>query len=372
MTTAPGPTARARDCGFTFAGKPGPHNAITDVSGVEVGYTTLNDGTGPGAVRTGVTTILPRGKTGVGVPSLAGIHSLNGNGELTGSHWIEETGLLTLPIGLTNSHSVGTVHRGIIDWVVDEFPDIARDWLLPVVGETYDGDLNDINGQHVHPDHVLSALQSATGGAIAEGNVGGGTGMICYEFKGGSGTASRAVEYGQDRHHVGAFVQANFGSRNELVIQGVPVGRHLPLSADAGSPLTRPPGGGSMIVVIATDAPLLPGQCKALARRVPLGLARTGTTGSHFSGDIFLAFSTGNADTLHSGYSARPDAGSYDVCRHIPWPNMDPLYTAVVESVEEAIVNVLVSAQTMVGRNGFTCDELPVRRALELVGHADA
>jgi L-aminopeptidase/D-esterase-like protein len=371
MTTASGPSARARDHGFTFGGTPGPHNAITDVPGVEVGYTTLNHGTGSSAVRTGVTAILPRGKTGVGVPAAAGFHSLNGNGELTGTQWIEETGLLTLPIGLTNSHSVGTVHRGIIDWVVTEFPDIARDWLLPVVGETYDGDLNDINGQHVHTEHVLDALGSAEGGAIAEGNIGGGTGMICYEFKGGSGTASRTVDYGSDRFHVGAFAQANFGSRSELTIQGVPVGRNLPLSAESESERVRPPGGGSVIVVMATDAPLLPGQCKALARRVPMGLARTGTTGSHFSGDIFLAFSTGNADTLHSGYSARPVAGSYDTSRHLPWPNVDPFYTAAVESVEEAIVNVLVAEEAMVGRNGFSCPELPIARTLELLGHAE-
>lgn len=301
---------------------------------------------------------------------MAGIHSMNGNGELTGSHWLEETGLLTLPVGLTNSHDVGTVHRGIIDWVVDVTPDLARDWLLPMVGETFDGDLNDINGHHLDGSHVAQALDSATSGAIEEGNVGGGTGMICYEWKGGSGSASRVVEYGRDQFHVGVFVQANFGSREELVIQGVPVGRQLPVEPSELAGRQRPPGGGSVIVVVATDAPLLPGQCKALARRVPLGLARTGTTGSHFSGDIFLAFSTGNADTLSSGYSGRPALGSYDSAAHIPWPNINPFLAAVVEAVEEAVINVLVGAETMVGRNGFECPVLPIHRTLEILGRA--
>jgi L-aminopeptidase/D-esterase-like protein len=194
--------------------------------------------------------------------------------------------------------------------------------------------------------------------------------MICYEWKGGSGTASRVVEYGRDQFHVGVFVQANFGSREELVIQGVPVGRQLPQSTSRTTNKQRPPGGGSVIVVVATDAPLLPGQCKALARRVPLGLARTGTTGSHFSGDIFLAFATGNADTLSSGYSGRPPVGSYDSAAHIPWPNINPFLAAVVEAVEEAVINVLVGAETMVGRNGFECPALPVDRTLELLAQA--
>ena len=290
---------------------------------------------------------------------------MNGNGELTGSHWIEETGLLTLPIGLTNSHAVGTVHRGIIDWVVARKPEIARDWLLPMVGETYDGDLNDINGRHISEAHAVEALDNATSSAPAEGNVGGGTGMVCYEFKGGSGTASRVVPFGSDSFVLGAFVQANFGTREELVISGVPVGESL--HDDLPQPSTRPPGGGSVIVVLATDAPLLPGQCKALARRVPLGLARTGTAGSHFSGDIFLAFSTANAETMTAGYSERPVAGTYDSLRYVPWSHMDPFLTAAVRAVEEAVVNALCAARTMVGRDGYTVTELPRGAVVELL-----
>ena len=368
--TTPSPSRpRARDLGIFFDGTPGANNAITDVPGVSVGYTTLIQGTGSAAVRTGVTTILPRGRQGVGRPATAGIHSLNGNGELTGAHWIEETGLLTLPIGITNSHAVGTVHRGVIDWVSANHPEVAKQWMLPVVGETYDGDLNDINGPHVREEHVVEALDSATTGAPAEGGVGGGTGMMCYEFKGGSGTSSRAVSYGTDQFHVGAFVQANFGSREELVVSGVPLGKSL--TADLPSAAERPPGGGSVIAIVATDAPLLPGQCKALARRVPMGLARTGTTGSHFSGDIFLAFSTGNGETLHSGYEDRPTEGSYDVARHVPWPHIDRFYAAVVQSVEEAVVNALVAGETMVGRNGFTCPGLPIDEVLGLLAQSN-
>jgi D-aminopeptidase len=367
MNPTPASPQRARDLGISFDGTPGVHNAITDVPAVAVGYTTLIEGHDATAVRTGVTAILPRGASGVGLPTFAGIHSLNGNGELTGSHWIEETGLLTLPIGLTNSHAVGTVHRGIIDWVIAQHPDVANEWMLPVVGETYDGDLNDINGRHVREEHVAAALDTATSGAVTEGSVGGGTGMMCYEFKGGSGTSSRTVGYGDHQFQVGTFVQANFGGRDELVIAGVPVGKSLADDLPGMPAAARPPGGGSVIVIVATDAPLLPGQCKALARRVPLGLARTGTTGSHFSGDIFLAFSTGNTDNRRSGYAARPAEGTYDTTRHIPWPHIDRFYAAVVQSVEEAVINVLVAGQTMVGRLGYTCPALPIDRTLDLL-----
>jgi L-aminopeptidase/D-esterase-like protein len=296
------------------------------------------------------------------------MHSLNGNGELTGSHWIHETGLLSLPIGITNSHSVGTVHRGIIDWVIDHHPKVAEDWLLPVVGETYDGDLNDINGPHVSISHVCEALSEAHDGPIAEGSVGGGTGMVCYEFKGGSGTASRLVEYGDKSFTVGAFAQANFGSRDELTIAGVPVG--LSLTDDIPVSPNRPPGGGSVIVIVATDAPMLPGQCEALARRVSLGLARTGTAGSHFSGDIFLAFSTANEESLHTGYSNRPVAGSLANLAQVPWPLIDPFFTATVEAVEEAVVNVLCAGESMVGRNGYRVSAMPVDRVVALLGDA--
>jgi L-aminopeptidase/D-esterase-like protein len=355
---------RARDLGIPFTGSPGPRNSITDIPGVEVGYSTLIDGEGEHAVRTGVTAILPRGRHGVGRPATAGIYSMNGNGELTGSHWIEESGLLALPIGLTNSHAVGTVHRGIIDWLVANTPKVAADWLLPVVGETYDGDLNDINGRHVREEHAVAAIDSARSGHIAEGNVGGGVGMSCYEFKGGSGTSSRVVQHGADRFHVGAFVQANFGSREELVIAGVPIGRNLPTENPVAS--TRPPGGGSVIAIVATDAPLLPGQCKALARRVPLGLGRTGTTGSHFSGDIFLAFSVA-AHEVQLGHASGPESGGYDVLRHIPWSRIDPFYQATVEAIEEAVVNVLCAAKTMTGRNGFRSPAMPVDQVLDLL-----
>jgi L-aminopeptidase/D-esterase-like protein len=352
-------TTRARGLGIEFDGAPGVHNAITDVSGVAVGFTTLIEGDGEHACRTGVTAILPRGRSGVGDPCQAGMHSMNGNGELTGSHWIAETGLLHLPIGLTNSHAVGSVHRGIIDWVVANQPDIAREWLLPTVGETYDGDLNDINGRHVTPEHAVAALDGADHGPVREGNVGGGTGMNCYEFKAGTGTASRLVSIGPSAYTVGVLLQANFGARSELTIRGVPVGRRI----DAPNPFDQAgtaTGKGSVIAVVATDAPLLPQQCQALARRVPLGLARTGTTGSHFSGDIFLAFSTANSGRVQVGWESRPEAGTLSSLDFLPWAHIDSLYAATVQAVEEATVNALVAAETMVGRRGFTSPAVPL------------
>ncbi|MCZ3389831.1 MAG: P1 family peptidase [Actinomycetia bacterium] len=363
MTTKP----RARDLGIEFDGTPGPHNAITDVPGVEAGFTTLIEGEDEHAVRTGVTAILPRGKSGVGDPCHAGMYSMNGNGELTGSHWIAETGLLHLPIAITNSHAVGPVHRGIIDWVIDEHPRVAREWLLPCVGETFDGDLNDINGQHVTGAHAVAALQTASGGPLAEGNVGGGTGMNCYAFKGGTGTASRIVKYGDDAYTVGVITQANFGDRHELTIRGVQVGKAISGDNPFVPAQTRPKGGGSVIVVVATDAPLLPQQCQALARRVPLGLARTGTTGSHFSGDIFLAFSTGNSGALHVGELDAPPVRSLATADFVPWARVDALYAATVHAVEEAVVNALVAAETMVGRNGFRSPQLPLERLRALL-----
>lgn len=363
MTTS----VRGRDLGIDFDGTPGINNAITDVPGVHVGFTTLVEGEGEHAVRTGVTAILPRGTSGVGDPCHAGIYSMNGNGELTGSHWIAETGLLYLPIGITNSHAVGPVHRGIIDWVIAEHPSVAREWLLPCVAETFDGDLNDINGKHVTSEHAVSALRDAAGGPVAEGNVGGGTGMNCYGFKGGTGTASRTIHYRAHTYTVGVLTQANFGERHELTICGLPVGKAIPDDNPFEPPETRPPGGGSVIVTVATDAPLLPQQCQALARRVPLGLARTGTTGSHFSGDIFLAFSTGNAGALHLGWEGRPTEGSLDTACFVPWAYLDALYAATVQAVEESVVNALVAAETTVGRNGFRSPELPLDRLQELL-----
>ncbi|HEY3685502.1 MAG TPA: P1 family peptidase [Streptosporangiaceae bacterium] len=346
---------RARDLGIPLDGTPGRWNALTDVPGVEVGYTTLVDA-GAG-VRTGVTAILPRGHAGVGTACAAGWHSMNGNGEMTGTTWISESGALDMPVAITNTHAVGTVHRGVIDWVVRAHPALAERWLLPVVAETWDGRLNDINGDHVRPAHAGAALDAAASGPVAEGSVGGGTGMVCYGFKGGSGTSSRTVPYGTSAYTVGAFAQANFGSRPELVIAGVPAGRELaPAPADG----TAPGGAGSVIVVVGTDAPLLSGQCAALARRVPIGLARTGTSGSHFSGDIFLAFSTANPGALTAGFpegAATDD--DYETLRFVPWRRMDPFSAAVAEAVEESVLNALVAATDTTDLHGNPVPALP-------------
>jgi L-aminopeptidase/D-esterase-like protein len=360
-------TTRARDLGIAFDGNPGAFNAVTDVPGVEVGFTTLIEADGPDAVRTGVTAVLPRGRSGVGDACQAGMYSMNGNGELTGSHWVAETGLLHLPIGITNSHAVGPVHRGIIDWVIAHHPAIAREWLLPTVGETFDGDLNDINGRHVTAEHAVAALESAASGPVAEGNVGGGTGMNCYAFKGGTGTSSRVIALGESDYPVGVLLQANFGDRDELTIKGVPVGRLVkednPFEESSGAP-----GAGSVIVVVATDAPLLPQQCQAMARRVPMGLARTGTTGSHFSGDVFVAFSTANSGTTQVGWESRPPEGTVNSIEFLPWAHIDRLYAATVEAVEEATVNALVAAETMIGRNGFRSPKLPLDQLTHVLG----
>lgn len=359
--------SRARDLGVPFEGTPGRWNAITDVPGVEVGYTTLIEGE-PGAervARTGVTAILPRGRGGAGVPVAAATFSMNGNGELTGRTWIEESGSFSTPIGITNSHAVGAVHRGIDQWMHEVHPESSVQWMLPVVGETWDGYLNQINAQHVTSEHARAALDAANSGPIAEGNVGGGTGMNCYGFKGGTGTASRVVDHHGMPYTVGVLLQANFGSREELTV----VGRRLGRSSAAPSPISdatwflregqrvkATPGAGSVIVVVATDAPLLPTQCAALARRVPLGLARTGTAGSHFSGDIFLAFSTANEGAL---VSAMGDDRALDSLSFVPWGAIDPFYTATVEAVEEAVVNALTAAEDMAGREDHVSFALP-------------
>src|SRR4051812_26438917 len=366
---------RARGLGIPFDGTPGEHNAITDVPGVELGYATLVAGDGPlvvgeGPVRTGVTAIHPRGRADPGTACAAGFFSLNGNGEMTGTVWIEESGALSLPVTITNTHAVGIAQEATIAWTTARHPRLTGVWALPVAAETWDGYLNDINGRHVTSDVVFSALDAARGGAIEEGSVGGGTGMNCYHFKGGSGTASRVVEHGSDAYSVGVFVQANFGARKELVIAGVPVGREL---AD-DDPMAHPswvaaPGAGSVIAIVATDAPLLPGQCKALARRVPLGLARTGTTGSHFSGDIFLAFSTAQAPGLASAIPVGPVGDDeFGTITFVPWGRMDHLFTAVVQAVEEAVLNALVINDDMVGRNGHRSPRLPHERLSALLG----
>lgn len=340
---------RARDLGVPFDGTPGPRNAIVDVPGVEVGYTTIIDD--DARARTGATAIHPRGRQGVGEAVAAGLHSLNGNGELTGSHWIQESGAFATPIVLTSTHAVGDAHRGVIDWMLLSRPEVGARWLLPVVGETWDGRLNDATIRHLVSDDVIVALESAKADTLAEGPIGGGTGMICYGRKGGNGTASRLVEFGGETFTVGVFLQANFGDAHELRIMGQPL--EAP-EADGNLIGTAPPGAGSLIVVVATDAPLLPNQCTALARRVSLGVGRTGTAGSHFSGDIFLAFSTANAGAFESRPAAKDAAqnGQFDDLRAVPWGAMDVFYTAVAQATEEAILNALVAGRDIAGPDG--------------------
>lgn len=345
---------RARDLGVPFEGTPGPLNAITDVAGVEVGHTTLIRGDGPlvvgqGPVRTGVTAVFPRGKANP-APVFGGWFSLNGNGEMTGTAWLDEAGILDGPVALTNTHSVGVVRDAIIRWQVQRGRGSAQVWWsLPVVAETWDGWLNDINGFHVTPQHVFEALDSAVGGPVAEGSVGGGTGMICHEFKGGIGTASRRVR-GQT---VGVLVQANYGLRHQLRIAGAPVGREIPEGT------LRPRETGSIIIVVATDAPLLPHQLKRVARRAALGLARNGSVSGDGSGDLFLAFSTANAVPQQPG---APGAVNMMVT-----DDLDPLFEATVQATEEAIINALVAAETMVGRDGHTVLALPHDRLREVL-----
>ena len=348
---------RARDLGVPFDGTPGSLNAVTDVSGIEVGHTTLIEGegelrVGQGPVRTGVTVILPRGKNS-NDPVFAGWFALNGNGEMTGTTWVEESGFLEGPIAITNTHSVGTVRDALIAWQ-SETDRLLQPWSLPVVAETYDGYLNDINGFHVKAEHVHEALNKAAAGPVEEGNVGGGTGMICYRFKGGIGTASRKLHTDSGRHTVGVLVQANFGARNQLTIAGAPVGREI--TEDVPS---REDDGGSIIIVVATDAPLLPHQLKRLARRASLGVARTGSTSGNGSGDIFIAFSTGNAGAAGADTTAE--------LKMIPNSNLNPIFQATVEATEEAIVNALVAAETMIGVENRRVVALPHDRLKEVL-----
>lgn len=376
-------TTRARDLGVFLNGSPGALNSITDVAGVEVGYTTLGIVPDPltpldGSIRTGVTAVLPRGRAGIGIPCAAATFALNGNGEMTGRAWIDESGSLATPIALTNTHSVGAVHSGVIEWMGLRHPQHLVQWSTPVVGETWDGYLNDVNGLHVKPQHAVDALDNARGGYIAEGNVGGGTGMNCYGFKGGTGTSSRVVNFSETLDYtVGVLVQANHGSRAEFVINGAPLGKNSSAPCpifdtdwlgDDRRGVTVPGGAGSVIVVVATDAPLLPNQLQAMLRRVPLGLARNGTTGSHFSGDIFVGFSTANAGALASVFpSEKLTANRLDSINFVPWGYMDDLFTAVVEATEEAVLNALVAARDMTGRDGHQSFALPhaeIRSAL--------
>jgi L-aminopeptidase/D-esterase-like protein len=342
---------RARDLGVPFDGTPGPLDAITDVRGVEVGHSTIISGdgaikVGSGPARTGVTAVLPRGKRSFD-PVFAGWFSLNGNGEMTGTTWIDEGGFLEGPVMITNTHSVGVVRDAVVAWRLKHAPPDAAGyaWSLPVVAETWDGTLNDANAFHVKERHAFEALDGAAGGRVAEGNVGGGTGMICHGFKGGIGTASRRLPAGQGDYTVGALVQANYELRDQLRIAGVPVGREI------GGATVRRDEQGSIIVVIATDAPLVPHQVKRLARRAPLALGRMGSASGNGSGDIFIAFSTANPGAARA-------TGTVPLVM-LPNERLSPLFEATVQAVEEAIVNALVAAETMTGKDGRTVAALP-------------
>ena len=358
---------RARDLGVPFDGTPGTLNSITDVKGIEVGHTTLISGegklqVGAGPVRTGVTAILPRGKQSVNDSVFAGWYSLNGNGEMTGTTWIEESGFLEGPIMITNTHSVGVVRDAVIAWRVKRGPPDASGywWSLPIVAETYDGFLNDINGFHVKANHAFEALDGAKSGPVTEGNVGGGTGMICYGFKGGIGTSSRKVDQNAGGYTVGVLVQANFGRRNQLRIAGVPVGTEITEGARS-STLTGPLSEdiGSIIIVVATDAPLIAHQLKRLARRAALGVARTGSTSGDGSGDIFVAFSTANPGASKTGGTVQ--------LTMLPNDRMNPIFEATVQATEEAIVNALIAAETMTGVDGHKVIALPHDRLREVL-----
>jgi len=356
---------RARELGIRIGRiEPGPLNAVTDVAGVRVGHTTLISGDGPlepgaGPVRTGVTVIVPHDGDIWTEPVFAGAHRLNGNGELTGLEWIREAGMLGGAIGITNTHSVGVVHDALIEAAVRAHAMSHAAWALPVTGETYDGALNDINGFHVRPEHVHAALAAASDGPVEEGNVGGGTGMICHELKGGIGTSSRVA----GSWTVGLLVQANYGERALLRIDGVPVGAAIPVT-DVPSPWDQVEAlgtragteGGSIIGIVATDAPLLPHQCARLAQRVGLGVARMGSYASHGSGDLFVAFATGNRG-LSRGAGERDPRATVEL-QMLPDQQINPLLEAVAEATEEAIANALLAADTMTGRDGITAHRL--------------
>ncbi|HLK17475.1 MAG TPA: P1 family peptidase [Bryobacteraceae bacterium] len=340
---------RARDLEVPFDGTPGALNAITDIAGVEVGHTTLIEGD---SIRTGVTVVWPRGKQSDD-PTFGGWFSQNGNGEMTGTTWLEESGFLEGAVFITNTHSVGVVRDASIHWQVDHKRKLAVNsfgddfWSLPIVAETWDGRLNDINGFHVKPEHVYHAMDSAGSGPVPEGNVGGGTGMVCFGFKGGIGTSSRVA----GAYKVAALVQCNCGSKKQLRIAGVPVGQEL--SGPATASVVKPDGDvGSIIIVIATDAPLLPTQLKRLARRATMGLSRMGATSGNGSGDIFIAFSTANAN------SAKP-SGSVANLSMLPNDSLNPIFEATVQATEEAITNALVAAEDMTGVNGHKVTALP-------------
>lgn len=361
------PPIRARDLGLPFPGTPGPLNALTDVPGVLVGTTTLDHAGPPGAqgkgpARTGVTAILPVGHDRTPRPVWAGFHALNGNGEMTGMHWVNDAGYFVGPICITNTHAIGAAHHGAVQWMIETYGDIWRDnhmWAMPVVAETYDGVLNDINALHVTPDHALAALRGAKTGPIPEGNVGGGTGMICYEYKGGTGTASRRIEIDGQVFHLGCLVQANHGRRDWLTILGAPVGHHL--TEDRLLAIDKEQG--SIIVILATDLPLSSGQLRRLAKRGSIGIGRGGSPGGNNSGDIFLAFSTAN----HMAVPAfAPAIGTRQTLND---DLLDAVYEAAVQSIEESVVNAMVAARDMttVKPAGLTVRALPHRALQEVM-----
>ena len=353
---------RARDLGIPFVGTPGAFNAITDVQGVEVGYSTIITGKGEntvgnGPVRTGVTAIFPRGKAKKFSPVYANWYSLNGNGEMTGTTWVTESGFLETPIMITNTNSVGVVRDAVLKWYVDTDWYSGEDWwyTYPVVAETYDGFLNDIYGFHVKEKHVLEAIENSSSGQIAEGNIGGGTGMMCLGFKGGTGTSSRVLKIKDSSYTVGALVQSNFGAKRNLSIAGVPVGVELKDTLNSvfnGPPKSRrQEGDGSIIVIVATDVPLLPHQLKRIAQRIPLGIGIVGGRGSNGSGDIFIAFSTANEGAFNRDHIASITSMPNDL--------LMPVFEATVQVVEEAIINAMIAAETMEGINGNTSYAIP-------------
>ncbi|HUP28224.1 MAG TPA: P1 family peptidase [Chloroflexia bacterium] len=358
---------RARDLGVPFEGTTGQLNAITDVAGVEVGHVTLISGegalqVGKGPVRTGVTAVLPRGKS-LTQPVFAGWFSQNGNGEMTGTTWIQESGFLEGPVMITNTHSVGLVRDAVIAWQVKTQSRLRLNsfkdgfWSLPVVAETYDGYLNDINGFHVKEEHVFAALDGAQDGPVEEGSLGGGTGMVCFQFKGGIGTASRKLDPEAGGYTVGVLAQCNFGLRRQLLVAGVPVGQEIPeeMPGQFGSGTVE---AGSIIIIVATDAPLLPHQLTRIARRATMGLARTGSTAGNGSGDIFVAFSTANPN------AAEGQVNGVDMLNNNA---MSPLFDSAVQATEEAIVNALVAARTMVGRDNNRVSAIPHERLKQVL-----
>ena len=359
---------RGRALGLPFSGETGVYNAITDVPGVEVGFKTITKNKGEGdprpGVQTGVTAILPRGRAASPAYLYAGMHSLNGNGEMTGSHWINDAGYFVSPICITNTHSVGVVHHGVLKWMIDRYPDFfseQHNFVMPVVAETYDGVLNDINGLHITEADVIDALDAARPGQVAEGNVGGGNGMIAYEFKGGTGVSSQLFEIGARQYALGVLVQSNFGKRSDLVVCGAPVGELMPEDAIYDEILRREMG--SVIVVIATDAPLIPSQLSRVAKRASLGIARTGALAANGSGDIFLAFSTANEAVDLSKISAVRQITAVED------EYLDEVYRAARDAVEEAIINALLAAETSLSVNpaGLTAHAIDHDRLMNLM-----